>query len=85
MHIEVVHELFECPLTDSPTRLQTFLETIRPPSAPLHELLINTQPERLVVYLMRMIDGAKADLMPIKLYPEFLTNCANFLESVLAV
>ncbi|KAH3781244.1 hypothetical protein DPMN_159069 [Dreissena polymorpha] len=67
MNIEVVHALFECPLTDSPTRLQTFLETIRPPSAPLHELLINAEPARQVVYFMGMIDDAKADLIPINL------------------
>ncbi|KAH3725374.1 hypothetical protein DPMN_051207 [Dreissena polymorpha] len=84
MHIEVVHPLFECPFTDSLTRLQTFLETVRPLSAPLHEHLNNSEPATRVLYLMGMIDDVISDLMPIELYPEFLINCANFLQSVLA-
>ncbi|KAH3849367.1 hypothetical protein DPMN_091766 [Dreissena polymorpha] len=69
MHIEVVqYALFECPFTDSPTRLQTFLETVRPLSAPLHEHLTNAEPATLVLYLMGMIDDVISDLMPIELY-----------------
>ncbi|KAH3867879.1 hypothetical protein DPMN_031016 [Dreissena polymorpha] len=68
-----------------PTRLQTFLETVRPLSAPLHEHLKNAEPATLVLHLMGMIDDVIADLMPIELYPEFLINCANFFQSVLAV
>ncbi|KAH3849670.1 hypothetical protein DPMN_092073 [Dreissena polymorpha] len=83
MHIEMVHALFECPFTDSPTRIQTFSETVQPLSAPLHEHLKNVEPATLVLYLMGMIDDVIADLMPIALYPEFLINCANFLQSVL--
>ncbi|KAH3796581.1 hypothetical protein DPMN_150150 [Dreissena polymorpha] len=85
LHIEVVHALFECPFTDTPTRLQTFLETVRPLSAPLHEHLKIAEPATLALYLMGMIDDVITDLMPIELYPEFLINCANFLQSVLAV
>jgi len=85
MRSEVVHALFECPLTDSPTRLQTFLETIRSLSAPLLDYLQNAEPATLVMYLMGLIDDVIADLIPIELYPEFLTNCADFLQSVLAV
>ncbi len=85
MRSEVVHALFECPLTDSPTRLQTFLKTIRPLSAPLFDYLQNAEPATLVMYLMGLIDDVIADLIPIELYPEFLTNCADFLQSVLAV
>ncbi|KAH3862056.1 hypothetical protein DPMN_025013 [Dreissena polymorpha] len=85
MHIEVVHALFECPLTDSQTCLQMFLETVQPLSAPLHEHLKNAEPATLVLYLMGMIDDVIPDLMPIELYPEFLIYRANFLQSVLAV
>ncbi|KAH3877866.1 hypothetical protein DPMN_001745 [Dreissena polymorpha] len=85
MHIDVVHAHFDCPFTHSPTRLQTFLETVRRLSATLHEHLKNAEPATLVLYLMGMIDDVIADLMPIELYPEFLINCANFLQSVLAV
>ncbi|KAH3733191.1 hypothetical protein DPMN_039616 [Dreissena polymorpha] len=76
--------LFECPFTDSPTRLQTFLETVRPVSAPRHEHLKNAEPATLVLYLMGMIDDVISDLMPTELYPEFLINYTNFLQSVLA-
>ena len=85
MRSEVVHALFECDLTDSPTRLQTFLETVRLLSAPLQDHLQNVEPATLVMYLMGMIDDVIADLLPIELYPEFLISCANFLQSVLAV
>ncbi|KAH3877869.1 hypothetical protein DPMN_001748 [Dreissena polymorpha] len=85
MHIDVVHAHVDCPYTHSPTRLQTFLETVRRLSATLHEHLKNAEPATLVLYLMGMIDDVIADLMPIELYPEFLINCANFLQSVLAV
>ncbi|KAH3861077.1 hypothetical protein DPMN_024005 [Dreissena polymorpha] len=69
----------------SPTRLQTFLETVRPLRAPLQEHLKNAEAATLVLHLMGMIDDVIADLMPIELYPEFLINCANFFQSVLAV
>ncbi|KAH3697064.1 hypothetical protein DPMN_084549 [Dreissena polymorpha] len=65
MNFEVVHSLYECPFTDSPIRLQTFLETVRPLSEPLHEHLKNAVPETLVLYFMGMIDEVIAELMPI--------------------
>ncbi|KAH3857413.1 hypothetical protein DPMN_100020 [Dreissena polymorpha] len=83
MHIEVVLALFVCPLTDSPKRLQTFLETVRPLNAPLHEHLKKSEPATLVLYLMGMSDDVIADFMPLELYPKFLMNCVNFLQSVL--
>ncbi|KAH3867543.1 hypothetical protein DPMN_030675 [Dreissena polymorpha] len=82
MHIEVVHALLSAPL---PTR-DTSTNVPRNRSATKRTAARTLKKRRTCnTGVVPHIDDVISDLMPIELFPEFLINCANFLQSVLAV